>query len=777
MLMLTTCYSTELAYGLLRTLRTSTVAAVVDRLTPLLHMDPVVNLPPEITFEIFSSLDVKTLLAASAASRAWRSRTLDYRLWRKLYAKEGWRVDADAIWSFEHEYSEPASPQTRKCRPRLADSDACEPKLKKRVPPTWLDSRSVRPGSSQATDEDGEQRGADSEGDQRMSDASDQGVSPADELPSPTAQKRSSQPDRPRLESSILIRLPNGAAKVNWQYLYKQRRRLEENWLKARYTNFQLPHPCHPEEAHAECVYAIQFSGRWLVSGSRDRTVRVWDLETKRLRYPPLLGHQKSVLCLQFDPSPSEDLIVTGSGDTSVILWRFSTGEKIHEIPGAHYDSVLNLKYDKRYLVTCSKDMLIKVWNRQELWPTDPEYPSVYQRAGAIYPSHIVDTNAISPSALETQMANGEIRKLEPYSLLMTLEGHLAAVNSIQITDDEIVSASGDRLIKIWNIHTGTCKKTLVGHDKGIACVQFDGRRIISGSNDNTVRIYDHESGVEVGCLKGHDSLVRAVQAGFGDPPGAEEDMRLEAEALDQEFYETQRQGGLNNSSPGPAQRLAAHQGTNGPRDPRDARAIGASIPPGGGGGKWGRIVSGSYDEYILIWKRDREGKWVVSQRLHQAAAVARASRGASSSRPTQVMQAVQNQMALVTGANSRSTPGSQPNTDQQAPTQPGPSAAAGDTSPVNTNQHPPQALPSTAQPTAPSTRPPTQIPPHHHHHAHRHVNRTFQAVQQLVPRVFKLQFDARKIICSSQDPRIVAWDFANDDDEIVEACQFFAGL
>ncbi|RMJ20827.1 hypothetical protein PHISP_08301, partial [Aspergillus sp. HF37] len=50
-------------------------------------------------------------------------------------------------------------------------------------------------------------------------------------------------------------------------------------------------------------------------------------------------------------------------------------------------------------------------------------------------------------------------------------------------------------------------------------------------------------------------------------------------------------------------------------------------------------------------------------------------------------------------------------------------------------------------------------------------------AVQQLVPRVFKLQFDARKIICSSQDPRIVAWDFANDDDDIVEACQFFAGL
>lgn len=749
-------------------------------------MDPVVNLPPEITFEIFSYLDAQTLLAASVASRAWRSRTLDYRLWRELYAKEGWRVDDDAIRRFELEHSESASPQTRKSRSRHADSDASEPKLKKRVPPTWLDSRPTRSGTSHVAREGGEQMEADSEGDHHMSDASNhQDASCANQSPSMATWKRDSQTGQPSLESSILIRLPNGAAKVNWQHLYKQRRRLEENWLKARYANFQLPHPSHPEEAHAECVYAIQFSGRWLVSGSRDRTVRVWDLETKRLRYPPLLGHQKSVLCLQFDPSPSEDLIVTGSGDTSVILWRFSTGERIHEIPGAHDDSVLNLKYDKRYLVTCSKDMLIKVWNRQELWPTDPEYPSVHKRASVTYPSYIVDTNDVSPSALEAQIANGHIRKLAPYSLLMTLEGHLAAVNSIQVTDDEIVSASGDRLIKIWDIHNGACKKTLVGHDKGIACVQFDGRRIISGSNDNTVRIYDHESGAEVGCLKGHDSLVRAVQAGFGDPPGAEEAMRLEAEALDQEFYESRRSADLANSFPGSAQR-AAHRPDY--TRPRDTRVVGARIPPGGGGGKWGRIVSGSYDEYILIWKRDREGKWVVSQRLHQAAAVAKASRGPSS-RPAQVMQAVQSQMALATAQGSlnaghnSSTPGNQPNiqgpadqagNDQQAPAQqtgqPGPSAAAA-TSPVSHSQS------TTPDGQTTPNRPPTQVPPHHHHHAHRHVNQAFQAVQQLVPRVFKLQFDSRKIVCSSQDPRIVAWDFANDDEEIIEACQFFAGL
>lgn len=50
----------DIAYEVLRTLRTANIAAVVDRLTPLLHMDPVGKLPPEITSQIFSYLDAST---------------------------------------------------------------------------------------------------------------------------------------------------------------------------------------------------------------------------------------------------------------------------------------------------------------------------------------------------------------------------------------------------------------------------------------------------------------------------------------------------------------------------------------------------------------------------------------------------------------------------------------------------------------------------------------------------------------------------------------------
>ena len=48
-----------------------------------------------------------------------------------------------------------------------------------------------------------------------------------------------------------------GHPKLNWHYIYKQRRRLEDNWVCNRYTNFQIPHPGFPDEGHRECIYKI----------------------------------------------------------------------------------------------------------------------------------------------------------------------------------------------------------------------------------------------------------------------------------------------------------------------------------------------------------------------------------------------------------------------------------------------------------------------------------------------------------------------------------------
>jgi F-box and WD-40 domain protein 1/11 len=743
------------------------------------------------------------LLRASTLSKAWRARVTDSPLWKLLFRLEGWNSNFASVREFEHaerQRRQEVKEKERKTRHRAPeDLESDKPSSKKRVRerPLFGDG----PSSDHAIHDKleplslsgpnwAEQHGR-VEADDRPDDEMEGVVAS-----SPDASRRS--PTSPFATTTGLpfkptLLLPDPEPKINWQFLYKQKRKLEDNWDAGRFTNFQLPHPNHPEEAHGECVYTIQYSGRFLVSGSRDRSIRIWNLDTLRLVHPPLTGHTASVLCLQFDERPGHDLVVSGGSDCRVILWQFSTGRMIKEIEKAHSESVLNLRFDDRYLVTCSKDKTIKIWNRKEILPTDDTYPSSTTRSSARFPSYIINMQE------QVESHNLYFKPLRPYSLIMTLEGHGAAVNAIQILDGQIVSASGDRSVRVWDVRTGACIRTFNGHTKGIACVQFDGRRIVSGSSDETVRIFDRATGAEVACLQGHSNLVRTVQAQFGDLPGNEEELEAEARAVDRSFFEAQSKG-LVDQKLSRQQRRARNAGS---RDPNAIFAYGAKLPPGGGGTKWARIVSGSYDETVIIWKKGVDGAWEKSKTLYQNEAVRAAggqprrpivqqsAQAGNGNPPPQQQQQQQPQQPQQGQQQQQPQQGQQ----QQQPTAPinyqvlAQQAQQQAQVAQNLAQHA-QALHAASQagPNAPTAAPaPASAPaaaaphaqPHHHHHHGAHHHHAHPLAAPLNPpgtnsRVFKLQFDARRIICCSQDPTIVGWDFANGEKDIITASRFF---
>lgn len=810
----------EFAYAILRSLRTSSIAAIVEKLNPLLHLDPVIYLPPEITFQIFSYLNPETLLRASTLSRTWRTRLVDSPLWKLLFRLEGWNSNFPQVRAFEDAEKlrrAEKKEKGRKTRPRAAeDMEYEKPSTKKRLRerPLFGDGASsdngihdkLEPLSLNNSKEGhtiwGEQHSVVEADDSPTAKAEDkmEGIAYHDSsaTTTPTTENRrerrplelsehsstslsSSSMDPPIRPTLLLSSSPE--PKINWQYLYKQKKRLEDNWDAGRFSNFQLPHPKYPAEAHTECVYTIQYSGKFLVSGSRDHTVRIWNLDTQRLVLPPLVGHEASVLCLQFDERPDQDIVVSGGSDCNVILWQFSTGRLLKMLEDAHTESVLNLRFDDRYLVTCSKDKTIKVWNRKEILPTDDTYPASTTKSTARFPSYIINMER------ELESQHLYFKPLQSYSLLMTLDGHAAAVNAIQILDGQIVSASGDRSVKVWNVRTGACLKSFSGHSKGIACVQFDGRRIVSGSSDETVRIFDRATGAEVACLQGHKNLVRTVQAQFGDLPGNEEDLEAEARAVDRSFFDAQRRG-LIPSEMTREQRRARNAGS---KDPKAIFAYGAKLPPGGGGSKWARIVSGSYDETVIIWKRGDDGAWEKSKTLFQNEAVKAAGgrprrpvtqNHAHVNQPAQPnfqaiaqqaqaqAQAAQNlaqQAQALHAATQVMNPTNAPNGTTVAATNPTQSANAG----ANQGQ-----AAGPGQQHAQQQGAVVNATAHHHHHGPHHHHHPFPGPVNppgTNSRVFKLQFDARRIICCSQDPIIVGWDFANNDKDIIQASQFFS--
>ncbi|KAJ3075789.1 hypothetical protein HDU98_006880 [Podochytrium sp. JEL0797] len=253
----------------------------------------------------------------------------------------------------------------------------------------------------------------------------------------------------------LIPRPPAGVSRstedaLSWKHVFHQRLILHNNWSKGNYTVRSFT-------GHTDAVYCIQFKNNLLASGSRDRTLKFWDMD-KIHCLRSLSGHNGSILCMQHD----DKHIVTGSSDATAIVWDFATGTPLFRLAG-HALPVLDIRFGNGKIVTCSKDCTIKVWD----------------------------------------LATGH--------LLHTMEGHQAAVNAVEMNGDFVVSASGDCVIKMWNLHTGSLVRTFKGHTRGLACLQFDGTTILSGSNDFTIKIWNASTGACMRTLEGHSNLVRTL--------------------------------------------------------------------------------------------------------------------------------------------------------------------------------------------------------------------------------------------------------------------------
>ena len=63
-----------------------------------------------------------------------------------------------------------------------------------------------------------------------------------------------------------------------------------------------------------------------------------------------------------------------------------------------------------------------------------------------------------------------------------------------------VVSASGDKTLKLWDAHSGAECATLEGHSGQVLACAFapDGQTIVSGSADKTLKLWDACSGAEI---------------------------------------------------------------------------------------------------------------------------------------------------------------------------------------------------------------------------------------------------------------------------------------
>ncbi|QRV93972.1 ubiquitin-protein ligase [Ceratobasidium sp. AG-Ba] len=252
-----------------------------------------------------------------------------------------------------------------------------------------------------------------------------------------------------------------------------------------------------------------------LVSGATDSTIRFWNLATGKCTHI-FGGHAETVRCLKIvTPSwiyidgekqkwPKRSLVVTGSRDRTLRVWKLPRGDgtngtpsellepesnpcHIHELKG-HTDVVRDLAVYKNLAVSASYDTTVKVWNlitAECKWTLEGHTRKVYSVA--------IDQerNQVVSGAMD---GTARIWSLETGQTLYTLTGHLYLVNLTAVSTSNIVTAASDATVRVWNPSTGALKYRLEAHTGAITCFQHDERKILTGS-DGKLIMWDIKTG------------------------------------------------------------------------------------------------------------------------------------------------------------------------------------------------------------------------------------------------------------------------------------------
>ena len=273
---------------------------------------------------------------------------------------------------------------------------------------------------------------------------------------------------------------------------------------------------------HTGRVSTVVFSpdGKRIVTGSDDKTIRIWDAATGRQIGEPLIGHTERITSVAF--SYDNKRIVSGAFDGTIRIWDVITGKQIREIiVGNDYKGLItsvSFSPDGKSVVSGACDSTIRIW----------EVTTGIQIGNSLL-GHTDAVNSVAFSPDGKRIVSGSwdntVRIWDVTTGIQvgnSLVGHNGAVNFVSFSPDgvNVVSASMDETVCIWNAITGKRIRIIEGlhfggsgHPMGIQSAEFsfDGNKIVSGVASNLVEIWDASTGWSLGLWRGHTDYVNSV--------------------------------------------------------------------------------------------------------------------------------------------------------------------------------------------------------------------------------------------------------------------------
>ncbi|CAN0087717.1 unnamed protein product [Ectocarpus sp. 13 AM-2016] len=249
---------------------------------------------------------------------------------------------------------------------------------------------------------------------------------------------------------------------------------------------------------HINCIRGLAVSPRhpYLFSAAEDKKVMCWDLEYNRV-VRHYHGHLSGVHCLSLHPTL--DVLVTGGRDSVARVWDMRTKKQIHAL-GGHSNAVGTVQTNAvdPQVITGSHDCQIKLWDlvAGKAMTTLTHHKKAV-RAVQMHPKEFSFVSAAADNMKKWQGRDG--------MFLNNMSGHNTIINSLSVNEDSVlVSGGGDNgSLCLWDYATGynfqridtIAQPGSLDAEAGIFASSFDvsGSRLVTCEADKTVKIWKED--------------------------------------------------------------------------------------------------------------------------------------------------------------------------------------------------------------------------------------------------------------------------------------------
>ena len=248
---------------------------------------------------------------------------------------------------------------------------------------------------------------------------------------------------------------------------------------------------------------AITSDNCFLVSGSEDQTMIVWDLNSDNIRKK--IAHKSPISAIEF--SRLGDKIISASWDMTIKIWKFSDFQLEGVLKG-HSDFIrtLALSPDGNILASSGRDRIIIIWDL-----TTQKEKNRFEDSATVLSLKFSEYGDFLISAGNDKTI--KIWNMRKSKLKQRSEAHSDAVTSLAMTSDghTFVSGSFDKTLKVWTIEKDPEMHLLNNYEILALAVFPDNIRAVSSGTDNMLRVWNLSTGEQLVSVYEENALITAL--------------------------------------------------------------------------------------------------------------------------------------------------------------------------------------------------------------------------------------------------------------------------